>query len=173
MTKKEDSSISAYSITNYSRTRRPFILRQENKIPMISNLLKASNDSDLNNSENEIKEADNDYDEADILENSIEEQHLYTPMNDTYRFFSKNRFGKTYKNSIPIKKINIPKSKSPNVKSLGSYRSRNDFSLSLDNLKKNSIKNNEIFLTNNDFLHCRNCMLIVALSRYGKYYFNK
>ena len=68
--------------------------------------------------------------------------------------------------------------KSPNIKSHGSMRNRNENNYKnaknvLDTLRKGSSTKNEIFSLNSDFLHCRNCMLIVALSKYGKYSFNK
>jgi multimeric flavodoxin WrbA len=72
----------------------------------------------------------------------------------------------------------VPKSKSPNIKNYGSMRERNEHNYknaknALEALKKGSSAKNEIFSMNSDFLHCRNCMLIIALSKYGKYSFNK
>ena len=174
MRNKEDSSISAFSINNLPRGRRPFIHRQENKIPVLSNLLlNNSNDSISNNENNE--DGDENFDNENILENPLGDHHLLTPINDSHRFLSnKNRFGKTYINSKPLKKILVPKSrsKSPTIKNIGSLRNRNEFKM-IDNLKKNATERNEILSSNRDFLHCRNCMLIIALNRYGKYYFNK
>jgi hypothetical protein len=103
------------------------------------------------------------------------DHHLLTPINDSHRFLSnKNRFGKAYINSKPLKKILVPKSrsKSPTIRNFGNIRNKNEFKM-IDNLKKNATERNEIFSTNRDFLHCRNCMLVIALNRYGKYYFNK
>ena len=74
---------------------------------------------------------------------------------------------------MPLKKILIPKSKSPNFKYHDNLKKRNNNSSGLNNFKKNLTTKNEIFLVNNDFLHCRNCMMIVATGRYGKYIFNK
>jgi hypothetical protein len=174
MRNKEDSSISAFSINNLPRGRRPFIHRQENKIPVLSNLLlNNSNDSILNNENNE--DDDENFDNENIFENPFGDHHLLTPINESHRFLSnKNRFGKTYINSKPLKKILVPKSrsKSPTIKNIGSLRNRNEFKI-IDNLKKNATERNEILSSNRDFLHCRNCMLAIALNRYGKYYFNK
>jgi len=177
MRNKEQSSISALSINNLPRGRRPFIHRQENKIPALSNLLlNNSNDSIANNENNENNEDDDgNFDNENILENPFGDHHLLTPINESHRFLSnKNRFGKTYVNSKPLKKIVVPKSrsKSPTIKTIGNIRNRNEFKM-IDNLKKNATERNEIFSSNRDFLHCRNCMLIIALNRYGKYYFNK
>ena len=116
---------------------------------------------------------DEDIDEENIFEKTIGEQILHTPINETHRLFSsKTKFGKTFINAIPLKRILVPKSKSPNIRNHGILRKRNEIKLNNDSLKKNLTSNDAIFSLNNDFLHCRNCMLIVALSRYGKYYFN-
>ena len=174
MKNKEQSSISALSINNLPRIRRPFIHRQENKIPVLSNLLlNNSNDSIVNKENNE--DDDENFDNENIFENPFGDHHLLTPINESHRFLSnKNRFGKTYINSKPLKKILVPKSrsKSPTIRNNGSLRNRNEFKM-IDNLKKNATERNEILSSNRDFLHCRNCMLIIALNRYGKYYFNK
>ena len=174
MKNKEPSSISALSINNLPRIRRPFIHRQENKIPVLSNLLlNNSNDSIVNKENNE--DDDENFDNENIFENPFGDHHLLTPINESHRFLSnKNRFGKAYINSKPLKKILVPKSrsKSPTIRNFGNIRNKNEFKM-IDNLKKNATERNEIFSTNRDFLHCRNCMLVIALNRYGKYYFNK
>jgi hypothetical protein len=174
MKNKEQSSISALSINNLPRIRRPFIHRQENKIPVLSNLLlNNSNDSIVNKENNE--DDDENFDNENIFENPFGDHHLLTPINESHRFLSnKNRFGKAYINSKPLKKILVPKSrsKSPTIRNFGNIRNKNEFKM-IDNLKKNATERNEIFSTNRDFLHCRNCMLVIALNRYGKYYFNK
>ena len=174
MKNKEQSSISALSISNLPRIRRPFIHRQENKIPVLSNLLlNNSNDSIVNKENNE--DDDENFDNENIFENPFGDHHLLTPINESHRFLSnKNRFGKAYINSKPLKKILVPKSrsKSPTIRNFGNIRNKNEFKM-IDNLKKNATERNEIFSTNRDFLHCRNCMLVIALNRYGKYYFNK
>ena len=171
MRKIEHSSISALSINNAPRERRPFIHRQENKIPVLSNLLlNNSNDSNENNEDDDVN-VDND----NILENPFGDHHLLTPINESHRFLSnKNRFGKTYVNSKPLKKILVPKSrsKSPTLKNHGNIRKRNEFKF-IDDLENNAKERNEIFSSKRDFLHCRNCMMIIALNGYGKYYFNK
>ena len=173
MRKKEISSIDVNSDPNYRRIKKPFIIHQEKKPSYVPNLLRNSNDSIINNSNNDIMDDDENINEENIFDKSIGEQILHTPINETHRLFSsKTRFGKSFINSIPLKRILIPKSKSPNIRSHGSYRFRNE-KKNNDNLKKNLTSINKIFSLNNDFLHCRNCMLIVALSRYGKYYFNK
>ena len=174
MKNKEQSSISALSINNLPRIRRPFIHRQENKIPVLSNLLlNNSNDSIVNKENNE--DDDENFDNENIFENPFGDHHLLTPINESHRFLSnKNRFGKAYINSKPLKKILVPKSrsKSPTIRNFGNIRNKNEFKM-IDNLKKNATERNEIFSTNRDFLHCRNCMMVIALNRYGKYYFNK
>ena len=174
MKNKEQSSISALSINNLPRIRRPFVHRQENKIPVLSNLLlNNSNDSIVNKENNE--DDDENFDNENIFENPFGDHHLLTPINESHRFLSnKNRFGKAYINSKPLKKILVPKSrsKSPTIRNFGNIRNKNEFKM-IDNLKKNATERNEIFSTNRDFLHCRNCMLVIALNRYGKYYFNK
>ena len=185
MRNKEDSIV-VKSDSNYSNIRKPLIHLPDNKSNIITNLFNTSNDSVINNSNNEIIDADdendddiNDINEENIFDKSIGDQILLTPINDTHRLFSnKNRFGKTFINSIPLRRIMVPKSKSPNIKSHGSMRNRNENNYKnaknvLDTLRKGSSTKNEIFSLNSDFLHCRNCMLIVALSKYGKYSFNK
>jgi len=176
MRKIEESSIVVNSDPNFGRIRRPFLIHPEKNL--VANLFNTSNDSVINNTNNDIidddDEEEDDIDEENIYEKSIGEQVLHTPINDTHRLFSsKNRFGKTFINSIPLKRILVPKSKSPNIKNHGNIRNRNEFKKAYETLKKNTTQKNEIFSLNNDFLHCRNCMLIVALNRYGKYYFNK
>ena len=178
MRKKEYSSTLVNS-DPISRKKKPFIIKKDNKIPIVSNLFNTSNDSIINNSNNDIiddedEEEDDDINEENIFEKSIGDQHLLTPINETHRMFSsKNRFGKTYINSLPLKRILVPRSKSPNIRIRGNIKNRNAFKNAYDNLPKTSTRKNEIFSSNSDFLHCRNCMLIVALNRYGKYYFNK
>ena len=172
MRKKVDSTIIVNSDPNY-HWKRPFINHQGKQISFVPKLLKNSNDSIINNSNNDIFDDDEDINEENIFDKSIGEQILNTPINESHRLFSsKTRFGKTFINTIPLKRILIPKSKSPDIKNHGSYRNRNE-RRKKDSLKKNLTSINKIFSLNNDFLHCRNCMLIVALSRYGKYYFNK
>ena len=118
MKNKEQSSISALSINNLPRIRRPFIHRQENKIPVLSNLLlNNSNDSIVNKENNE--DDDENFDNENIFENPFGDHHLLTPINESHRFLSnKNRFGKAYINSKPLKKILVPKSrsKSPTIR---------------------------------------------------------
>ena len=172
MRQKETSTIVVNLDPNYRRNKRPFINHQEKKLSLVPNLLRNSNDSIINNSNNDILDDEN-INEENIFDKSIGEQILHTPINETHRLFSsKTRFGKSFINSIPLKRILVPKSKSPNIRNHGSYKNRNE-KKNNDNLKKNLTSINKIFSLNNDFLHCRNCMLIVALSRYGKYYFNK
>jgi hypothetical protein len=168
MKKDEDSSIRANSSINFPRSRRPFIsLPQNNKKKHITNLFNISNES-INNSNNDIiEDEDDEFDDENIQEKTVIE-HLRTPINDNHKFFSsKNKFGKTYINTIPIKKKLSPKSKSPIIKNLGIIRHRNDLQ-KLEGCKKSLTTINENAFKGNDFLHCRNCMLIVALSRYGK-----
>ena len=176
MRKKEDSPILLNS-DPISKKIKPFIDKKEKKIPLVSNLFNTSNDSIINNSNNDIIDLEDDYDddiddinEENIYDKSIiGDQHLLTPINETHRMLSnKNRFGKTYIDSIPLKRIMVPRSKSPNIRNHRNIKNKNAFKNAYDNLSKN-----EIFSSNNDFLHCRNCMLIVALNRYGKFYFNK
>ena len=84
--KNEDSSISAFSINNVPRGRRPFIHRKENKIPVLSNLLlNNSNDSISNNENNE--DVDDNFDNENILENPFGDHHLLTPINDSIDFY--------------------------------------------------------------------------------------
>jgi hypothetical protein len=186
MRKKEELSKVLKSDSNIPRGRNLYLIQKENKFPLSSNLFNNSNDSIINNSNNDIiinNENDDDFDDIDeenIFEKSIGDQVLLTPINETHRLFSsKNRFGKGFPNSISIKKNIAHNSKSPDSKSQKDLRNRNAFKNAFDNLaksvKKTNEKNevNEIFSSNYDFLHCRNCMLIVALNRYGKYYFNK
>lgn len=174
MRKKEDSysSIAVNLGQEHLRNRRPFLHLQENKKSNVTSLFSNSNDSVINNTNNDIMD-DEDIDEENIFEKTIGEQILHTPINETHRLFSsKTKFGKTFINAIPLKRILVPKSKSPNIRNHGILRKRNEIKLNNDSLKKNLTSNDAIFSLNNDFLHCRNCMLIVALSRYGKYYFN-
>lgn len=170
MNKKEDSSKSVNSEPNISKNRKTFLNNQEKKLSVVTNLFNISNNSIINNTNNDIID-DDDIDEENIFEKTIGEQILQTPINETHRLFiNRNKFGKTFINSIPLKRILIPKTKLPNKKSN-------------ENLKRNEINNvslkndlnekNEIFSLHKDFLHCRNCMLIVAVARYGKYSFNK
>jgi hypothetical protein len=169
-----DSSIAVKSDSNISRVKRPFMNLPEK----VLNQFNTSNDNSvINNTNNDIDddEEEDEINEENIFEKSIGEQLLHTPINDTHRLFSSNnRFGKANINSLPLKRILVPKSKSPNIKNHGNIRNKNnDFKKAYELLKKNTTQKNEIFTLNSDFLHCRNCMLIVALSRYGKYYFNK
>ena len=170
MKKDGDSSIRAISSINIPRSRRPFIsLPPNNKKTKshITNLFNISSES-INNSNNDIIEGEDDeFDDENIHENTVIE-HFHTPINDNHKFFSsKNKFGKTYINTIPVKKKFAPKSKSPIIKNLGIIRHRNDLQ-KLEGCKKSSTIVKENIFKGNDFLHCRNCMLIVALSRYGK-----
>ena len=183
MRKKEESSKILKSDSNIPKGRNPYLIQKEKKFPLFSNLFNTSNDSIMNNSNNDIiinNENDDDLDdinEENIFEKSIGDQVLLTPINETHRLFSsKNRFGKGFINSIPVKKNIVHKSKSPDNKSQKNLRNRNAFKNAYYNLTKSGKKTsekNEIFASNNDFLHCRNCMLIVAINRYGKFYFNK
>ena len=172
MEKKEISSIVVKSDSNLPRTRRPFIVHQEKKIPIIKNPFNNSNDSVINNSNNDISDEDevDDIDEENIFEKTIGNKVFQTPFNDSHRLFlSQNRFGKTFINSMPLKRILVPKSKSPNIRNYGRIRNRNEFLHSNAFVKKNLTTKNKINNLNDDFLHCRNCMMIIALSRYGKY----
>ena len=169
MKKDEESSIRANSTSiNFPRSRRPFISlpqNSKNSKNHLTNLFNISNES-INNSNNDIiEDNDDEFDDENIHENAVIE-HFNTPINDNHKFFSsKNKFGKT----IPIKKKLSPKSKSPMVKNLGSIKHRNDLQRLESNKKSLTMTSvNEKFFKGNDFLHCRNCMLIVALSRYGK-----
>ena len=186
MRKKEESSKVLKSDSNIPKGRNPYLIPKENKYHLFSNLFNTSNDSIINNSNNDIiinnENDDDDFDdinEENIFEKSFGDQVLLTPINETHRLFSsKSRFGK-FINSIPIKKNIAHKSNSPDYKSQKNLRNINAFKNAYDNLTRSAKKENdehkknEIFSSNNDFLHCRNCMLIVAINRYGKYYFNK
>ena len=170
MKKDGDSSNRANSSINIPRSNRPFISLPPNSKKTkshITNLFNISNES-MNNSNNDIiEDEDDEFDDENIQENTVVE-HFHTPINDNHKFFlSKNKFGKTYINTIPIKKKISPKSKSPIIKNLGIIRHRNDLQ-KLEGCKKSFTSVNENYFKGNDFLHCRNCMLIVALSRYGK-----
>jgi hypothetical protein len=177
MQKNDISSIVVKSDPNYPKVRRPFLTYQNKNLS--SKFVNNSNDSVISNTNNDILDPDdddeeNDVDEENIFEKTLGNKLLHTPINDTHRLFlAKNRFGRTFINSIPLKRILIPKSKSPSIKNYGKIRNRNDFKNSYAFLKKNLTTRNEIIELNNDFLHCRNCMMIIALNRYGKYYFNK
>ena len=172
MQKRELSSIVVNSDSNLPRARRPLIINQEKTISITQNFINNSDDDIINNANNDIFDGD-DIDEENIFEKTIGDKILHTPINNTHRLFlSKNKFGKTYINSIPLKRIIVPKSKSPNIKNYG--RNKNDFQkINDNNNKKNLTTKDDLIDLNNDFLHCRNCMLVVALNRYGKYYFNK
>jgi len=171
MQKRESSSIVVNSDSNLPRARRPLIINQEKTISITQNFINNSDDNIINNPNNDIFDED-DIDEENIFEKTIGDKILHTPINDTHRLFlSKNKFGKTFINSIPLKRILVPKSKSPNIKNYG--RNKNDFQKINDNNKKNLTTKDDLIDLNNDFLHCRNCMLVIALNRYGKYYFNK
>lgn len=186
MWKKEESTKVLKSDSNTPRGRNPFLIQKENKIHLFSNLFNTSNDSIINNSNNEIiindENDDDDFDdinEENIFEKSFGDQVLLTPINETHRLFSsKSRFGKGFINSKPEKK-KAHKSKSPDDKIQKNLRNRNAFKNAYENLSKSVKKTNqtyetyEIFSSNKDFLHCRNCMLIIAINRYGKYFFNK
>ena len=170
----EISSIVVKSDPNYPISRRRFLTHPDKNISQ--NFLNNSNDSVINNTNNDLLDdmEENDVDEENIFEKTIGNKILQTPINETHRLFSsKNRFGKTYINSIPLKRIMVPRSKSPNIRNHGNIKNRTAFKNAFDNLSKNTTRKNEVFSSNNDFLHCRNCMLIVALNRYGKFYFNK
>ena len=172
MQKRESSSIVVNSDSNLLRVRRPLIINQEKTLSITQNFINNSNDDIINNTNNDVFDGD-DVDEENIFEKTIGDKILHTPINDTHRLFlSKNKFGKSYINSIPLKRILVPKSKSPNIKNYG--RNKNDFQKINDNNNKNNLTTKDDLIDlNNDFLHCRNCMLVVALNRYGKYYFNK
>ena len=172
MQKRESSSIVVNSDSNLLRVRRPLIINQEKTLSITQNFINNSNDDIINNTNNDIFDGD-DVDEENIFEKTIGDKILHTPINDTHRLFlSKNKFGKSYINSVPLKRILVPKSKSPNIKNYG--RNKNDFQKINDNNNKNNLTTKDDLIDlNNDFLHCRNCMLVVALNRYGKYYFNK
>ena len=185
MRKKEVSQIVPNSNPNFLRRSKPFITLKEKKLKIVSNLFNTSNESIINNTNNDILGDDSneinnkakDINEENIHDNSLAEQILNTPpINDTHRMSSnKNRFGKTYINSIPLKRILIPRSKSPIIQKHNhiNLRNVNAFKNTSNTIIK-SIKNKkEIFSSNDDFLHCRNCMIIIALNRYGKYFFNK
>ena len=187
MRKKEESSKILKSDSNITKGRNPYLIQKENKLHLFSNLFNTSNDSIINNSNNDIiinnENDDDDFDdinEENIFEKSFADQVILTPINETHRLFSsKSRFGKGFINSIPVKKNTVNKSKSPDNKSQNNLRKRNAFKNAYDNLTKSAKKINktnetyEIFFSNNEFLHCRNCMLIVAINRYGKFFFNK
>ena len=171
MNKKEDSSI--VSNDNIQNIRRPFLKTQENK-KIVSNLFNNSNDSIINNTNNDIIEEDEDIDEENIFEKEIGEQILHTPVNETHRLFTNNNIlEKPFLNSLPLKRILIPKSKLPIIKNNENIKNKNESTINNDSIKKNLSIDSEIFSSNKGFLHCRNCMLIVAINRYGKYYFNK
>ena len=172
MQKESLSSIVVNSDSNIPRIRRPLIIANKEKNHTITqNFIINSNENIINNTNNDIFDED-DIDEENIFEKTIGDKILHTPINDTHRLFlSKNKLGKTFINSIPLKRIIVPKSKSPNIRNYG--RNKNDFQKINDNIKKNLTTKDDLIDLNNDFLHCRNCMLVVALNRYGKYYFNK
>ena len=173
MRKRLNSSLPNNSGVKFTRLGKPFIENLENKYTIGSNHFNYSNDSIINNNNNDFIDDIDDINEENIYESAIGENILSTPINDTHRLFSKKfNFGKTI-NNIPLKKIIIPKSKSPNFKHIGSLKKRNDNKTLIYNVKKNLTSKNEILLVENDFLHCRNCMMIVAIGRYGKFYFNK
>ena len=170
----EISSIVVKSDPNYPISRRRFLTHPDKNISQ--NFLNNSNDSVINNTNNDLLDdmEENDVDEENIFEKTIGNKILQTPINETHRLFSsKNRFGKTFINSMPLKRILIPKSKSPSIKNHGKIKIRKDLRNHCDNIKINLTTRNEIIELNNDFLHCRNCMMIIALNRYGKFYFNK
>ena len=173
MKKRLNSSLPSNSGVKFTRLDQPFIDNGEDKFSKASNLFNNSNDSIINNNNNDFLDDVDDVNEENIYENVIGENILSTPINDTHRLFSnKLRFGKTLTN-MPLKKIIIPKSKSPNFKHIGINKKRNELKSQLYYVKKNLTHRNEIFLVNNDYLHCRNCMTIIATGRYGKFYFNK
>ena len=173
MRKKLNSSSHYNSGVKFTRLGKPLIDTIDEKFLPHSNLFNNSNDSIINNSNNDFIDDIDDINEENIYENLIGENILSTPINDTHILFSnKLRFGNTLTN-MPLKKIIIPKSKSPNFKHIGPNKKRNELKTQLYNVKKNLTSRNEIFLVNNDFLHCRNCMTIIATGRYGKFYFNK
>ena len=174
MNKNEDSLNVANTESNIIKIKRPYLNTQENKIKVANNLINNSNDSIINNTNNDIIDEDEDIDEENIFEKTIGEQILHTPINETHRLFTNNnRFGKTFINSTPLKRILVPKTINPNIKNNENVSNKSELKINNDSSRKNLTINNEIFSSNNDFLHCRNCMLIVAVSRYGKYYFNK
>ena len=180
MRKKETSPKETNSNTNFSRRKKPFISLKENKFKLVSNLFNASNESIIINTNNDIYDNDeindevNDINEENIYDNSGADQIIISPINESHRMSSsKNRFGKTFINCISLKKISVPRSKSPNIIRHIKTRNRNVFKNASDTLTKSIQRKKEIFSINSDFLHCRNCMLIIALNRYGKFYFNK
>ena len=173
MNEKEDSSNFSNSEDNIQNIRRPFLKTQDNK-KIATNLFNNSNDSIINNTNNDIIEEDEDIDEENIFEKEIGEQNLHTPVNETHRLFTSNNIlEKPFINSLPLKRILIPKSKLPIIKNNEIIRNKNESTINNDTIRKNLSIENEIFSSSNGFLHCRNCMLIVAINRYGKYSFNK
>ena len=174
MRKRLNSSLPTNSGVKFTRLGKPFIDNIDDKFSLASNLFNNSNDSIINNASNDFLDEVDDVNEENIYENVIGDNILSAPINDTHRLFSnKQRFGKTLTN-MPLKKIIIPKSKSPNFKHIGSSnKKRNELKVQLYAVKKNLTSKNEIFATNNEYLHCRNCMTIVATGKYGKFYFNK
>ena len=173
MRKRLNSSLPSNSGVKFTRLSKPFIESIEDKYSIQSNLFNNSNESIINNTNNDLMDEVDDVNEENIYENAIGENILSTPINDTHRLFSnKLTFGKTLTN-MPLRKIIIPKSKSPNFKHIGNIKKKGEYKTQFYTSKKSLTNKNEIFLVNNDFLHCRNCMMIIAIGKYGKLYFNK
>jgi len=166
MWENEKSTMAVNSEVNFMKIKKA----SSNKGQNIYNL---SNDTIINNFNNDVISDDEDIDDIDeenIFEKSIGDHVLLSPINDTHQLFSnRDKYGKSFINALPLKRILVPKSKSPNIKNHISNRNKKNFKNAYNTLKKNSPSINNIFILNNDFLHCRNCMLIVALNRYGKY----
>lgn len=162
---KNNNSNVGNSSRNNSANKKSLNFYRENKFKKDNNIVNNSSDSVINNSNNDI---------LDDIEDIDEEHYFHMPINESHRFFSgKAQFGKTYINSIPLKRVLVPKSKSPNIKNHGHTRGRTVPRKKHTNLQKSQTSINKLFSLNKEFLHCRNCMLIIAMGRYGKYYFNK
>ena len=103
MRKRFNSSLPSNSGVKFTRLGKPFI---EDKFSIASNLFNNSNDSIINNTNNDLVDDVDDINEENINENAIGENILSTPINDTHRLFSnKHIFGKTL-NNMPLKKNN-------------------------------------------------------------------
>ena len=150
-----------------------YMSRQEYNYNIVNNLFNTLNDSIINNTNNDIIEDDEDIDEINeenIYENSFGDHVLPHPINDSHRLFTnKNKFSKII-NSIPLKRIMIPKPKYPKTKGNTNTKNKNN---SNDNSKKLVIEKKNILSQYKDFVHCRNCMLILAFGKHGKLYINK
>ena len=93
MRKKGSSPKEPNSNTNFSRRKKPFIILKENKLKLVSNLFNASNESIIINTNNDIYEDDeindevNDINEENIYDNSVADQIIITPINESHRMF--------------------------------------------------------------------------------------